>query len=135
MNTVFDRKKGYYTTVDVEGKTEFTFNVNTSLSGKLSIINTTMNNLVDDENGVMNKSLLDTGGSILSISQFTLYADTLKGRRPSYIDALRGEEATKLYDMFNEKLRNYVSVSTGIFGSDMKVSITNDGPVTIIMER
>ena len=71
-----------------------------------------MNNLVDDENGVMNKSLLDTGGSILSISQFTLYADTLKGRRPSYIDALRGEEATKLYDMFNEKLRNYVSVST-----------------------
>ena len=75
------------------------------------------------------------GGSILSISQFTLYADTLKGRRPSYIDALRGEEATKLYDIFNEKLRNYVSVSTGIFGSDMKVSITNDGPVTIIMER
>lgn len=91
--------------------------------------------IFDDENGVMNKSLLDTGGSILSISQFTLYADTLKGRRPSYIDALRGEEATKLYDIFNEKLRNYVSVSTGIFGSDMKVSITNDGPVTIIMER
>ena len=91
--------------------------------------------IFDDENGVMNKSLLDTGGSILSISQFTLYADTLKGRRPSYIDALRGEEATNLYDMFNEKLRNYVSVSTGIFGSDMKVSITNDGPVTIIMER
>ena len=91
--------------------------------------------IFDDENGVMNKSLLDTGGSILSISQFTLYADTLKGRRPSYIDALRGEEATKLYDIFNEKLRNYVSVSTGIFGADMKVSITNDGPVTIIMER
>ena len=91
--------------------------------------------IFDDENGVMNKSLLDTGGSILSISQFTLYADTLKGRRPSYIDALRGEEATKLYDIFNEKLRNYVSVSTGIFGSEMKVSITNDGPVTIIMER
>ena len=91
--------------------------------------------IFDDENGVMNKSLLDVGGSILSISQFTLYANTEKGRRPSYVDALRGEESIKLYDLFNEKLREYVNVECGIFGADMKVSITNNGPVTIVMER
>ena len=91
--------------------------------------------IFDDENGVMNKSLLDIGGSILSISQFTLYANTEKGRRPSYVDALRGEESIKLYDLFNEKLREFVKVETGIFGADMKVSITNNGPVTIVMER
>ena len=91
--------------------------------------------IMDDENGVMNKSILDTGGSILSISQFTLYADTSKGNRPSYMNALRGEESTKLYDLFNEELRKYVEVETGIFGADMKVSITNDGPVTILLER
>jgi len=91
--------------------------------------------IFDDENGVMNKSLLDVGGSVLSISQFTLYANTEKGRRPSYVDALRGEESIKLYDLFNEKLREFVKVETGIFGADMKVSITNNGPVTIVMER
>ncbi len=90
--------------------------------------------IFDDENGVMNKSILDIGGSVLSISQFTLYADTSHGRRPSYINALPGSEAIKLYDLFNEKLKNYVHVETGIFGSDMKVNITNDGPVTIIIE-
>ena len=88
-----------------------------------------------DENDVMNKSILDYGGEILSISQFTLYADTAKGNRPSYINALGGEEATKLYDMFNEELRKYVHVETGIFGADMKVSITNIGPTTIMLER
>lgn len=90
--------------------------------------------IFDDENGVMNKSILDVNGSILSISQFTLYADTLKGRRPSYVNALKNTEAKPLYDLFNEKLREKIKVETGIFGSDMKVSITNDGPVTIIME-
>lgn len=90
--------------------------------------------IFDDENGVMNKSILDVNGSILSISQFTLYADTLKGRRPSYVNALKNIEAKPLYDLFNEKLREKIKVETGIFGSDMKVSITNDGPVTIIME-
>ncbi|MBE6160580.1 MAG: D-tyrosyl-tRNA(Tyr) deacylase [Lactobacillales bacterium] len=91
--------------------------------------------IFDDENGIMNKSIIDVGGSILSISQFTLYADTKKGNRPSYINALNGEEATKLYDLFNEELRNNdIKVETGIFGSDMKVSIINDGPVTIILE-
>ena len=90
--------------------------------------------IFDDENGIMNKSLLDVGGDILSISQFTLYADSRKGRRPSYVNALNGEEAIKLYDIFNEKLRSHVKVETGIFGAEMEVSITNDGPITIILE-
>lgn len=91
--------------------------------------------IFDDENGIMNKSLLDVGGDILSISQFTLYADSRKGRRPSYVNALNGEEAIKLYDIFNEKLRSHVKVEAGIFGAEMEVSITNDGPITIILER
>ena len=91
--------------------------------------------IFDDNDGVMNKSILDVGGSILSISQFTLYADTSKGNRPSYIKALGGEEATKLYDLFNKELSEFVNVSTGQFGADMKVSITNNGPVTILLER
>lgn len=91
--------------------------------------------IFDDENGVMNKSILDYGGSILSVSQFTLYADTKKGNRPSYVAALRGEESTKLYDLFNEELRKYVDVETGIFGADMIVNITNIGPTTIMLER
>lgn len=89
----------------------------------------------DDSNGVMNKSILESGGSVLSISQFTLYGDTSKGNRPSYIKALKGEESTKLYDLFNDELRKYVSVETGVFGADMKVSIENDGPCTILLER
>jgi D-tyrosyl-tRNA(Tyr) deacylase len=91
--------------------------------------------IYDDEFGVMNKSILDTKGSILSISQFTLYADARKGRRPSYADALGGELATKLYDEFNEKLKKQVHVETGIFGAEMKVSLINDGPVTIMLEK
>ena len=98
--------------------------------------------IFDDENGVMNKSLIDVKGSILSISQFTLYADTKKGRRPSYIKALGGDEAFELYKLFNNKLRNYLlkldsslKVEEGMFGADMKVSFTNDGPVTIILEK
>lgn len=90
--------------------------------------------IFDDENGVMNKSIMDTSGTILSISQFTLYADTKKGRRPSYVNALNGEEASKLYEIFNRKLNEFVHTETGIFGSDMQVTLTNDGPVTIIME-
>ena len=90
--------------------------------------------IFDDDNGVMNKSIKDVGGSILSISQFTLYAETKKGNRPSYIKAMNGNDATKLYDIFNEKLREYVNVETGVFGADMLVSINNDGPITIIIE-
>ena len=91
--------------------------------------------IFDDENGVMNQSLLDVSGSILSISQFTLYADTRKGRRPSYIKALNGEEANTLYQLFNQKLRQFTIVEEGIFGADMKVDFINDGPVTIILEK
>lgn len=91
--------------------------------------------IFDDEDCVMNKSLLDSGGSILSISQFTLYADSKKGNRPSYIKALKSNEALPLYEEFNNKLKEYnVNVETGIFGADMKVNITNDGPITIILE-
>ena len=92
--------------------------------------------IFDDETGVMNRSLLDINGSILSISQFTLYADASKGRRPSYIKALNGKKATLLYDEFNNKLKNTgIPIETGIFGADMKVSLTNDGPVTIMLEK
>lgn len=90
--------------------------------------------IFDDENHVMNKSVQDVGGQILSISQFTLMADTQKGNRPSYINALSGDKATTLYDTFNKKLSAFVPVETGIFGADMKVEITNDGPVTIIID-
>lgn len=90
--------------------------------------------IFDDENSVMNKSILDVKGSILSISQFTLYADTTKGNRPSYSKSLNKEEAINLYDLFNEKLKEHVKVETGIFGADMKVSIINDGPINILLE-
>ena len=90
----------------------------------------------DDENGIMNKSLLDKSYSILSVSQFTLYGDASKGRRPSYVNALNGSLAKPLYDKFNEELRKYgIKVETGIFGGDMKVELINDGPVTIMLER
>lgn len=92
--------------------------------------------IFDDENGIMNKSLIDVDGSILSVSQFTIYADASKGRRPSYIKALNGNEAVKLYDLFNKKLREKnIKVETGLFGADMKVDFINDGPVTIILEK
>lgn len=87
-----------------------------------------------DEKGIMNKNVLDCNGEILSVSQFTLYADTRKGNRPSYIKALNGTEAHKLYDLFNEKLKKEIKVETGIFGADMQVSLTNMGPTTILLE-
>ena len=91
--------------------------------------------IFDDENGIMNKSVLDVNGSILSISQFTLYADCKKGNRPSYIDALAGDKAVILYDKFNELLNEMVITKTGRFGADMKIDLINDGPVTIILEN
>lgn len=91
--------------------------------------------IFDDENGVMNKSILDVNGTILSISQFTLYADTKKGNRPSYINALRGDEAIKLYEAFNKEMNSYVKTLPGVFGADMQVSLINDGPATILLEN
>lgn len=91
--------------------------------------------IFNDENSVMNKSIVDIHGQILSISQFTLYADTKKGNRPSYKRAMAYDEAKKLYDLLNQKLKDTgISVETGIYGADMEVHITNDGPVTIILE-
>lgn len=90
--------------------------------------------IFDDEEGVMNKSILDVGGEILSISQFTLYGDTTKGNRPSYMKALNGEEAIKLYETFNEEMNKYVVTKPGIFGAEMMVNVSNDGPITLIME-
>jgi len=99
------------------------------------LINKVLNlRIFEDENNIMNKSILDMGDEILSISQFTLYADTKKGNRPSYVHALNSIDAEKLYKLFNEKLSKFVKVETGIFGADMVVSINNDGPVTILLE-
>lgn len=91
--------------------------------------------LFDDENGKTNLSLTDIGGSILSISQFTLYASLKDGRRPSFVNAMRPDEATKLYDYFNECLRNTgIHIETGVFGADMKIDLENNGPFTTILD-
>ena len=89
----------------------------------------------DDENGIMNKSVCDIGGSVLSVSQFTLYADSNKGNRPSYINSMNQEEASKLYDIFNKELSDKINTQTGIFRADMQVELINDGPITIIIEK
>lgn len=90
--------------------------------------------IFEDEKGVMNKSVLDIDGEILVVSQFTLYGDTKKGNRPSYIEAMGGEEAIQLYDLFSDKLKEKVVTKKGVFGADMKVSLINDGPTTILIE-
>lgn len=90
--------------------------------------------IFDDEDGIMNKSVLDVSGEVLSVSQFTLYGNTKKGRRPSYIDSMKPDEATKLYDIFNQKLKEKIATKTGVFQAEMKVTLTNDGPVTLILE-
>lgn len=89
--------------------------------------------IFDDENGVMNKSIIDVGGEILCVSQFTLFAMTKKGNRPSYFKAAKGEISEPLYNEFCGKLKNIINkeIEKGIFGADMKVSLINDGPVTI----
>ena len=91
--------------------------------------------IFEDENGNMNLSINDIGGEILSISQFTLYGDAKNGNRPSFTEAMKYDETSNMYDIFNQKLKEKgLKVETGIFGADMKVSITNDGPVTILLE-
>ncbi len=91
--------------------------------------------IFEDENGKLNKSLVDVGGELLIISQFTLYGDCRKGRRPSFIEALGGDEAEKMYEEFVRQCRETVpKVETGRFGADMLVSIENDGPVTLMID-
>ncbi len=91
--------------------------------------------IFEDDQGKMNRSLLDVGGSILAVSQFTLYGDARGGRRPGFTDAARPEEANRLYEQLVEAWRGMgVHVETGVFRTDMKVSLVNDGPVTILMD-
>ena len=100
------------------------------LAGKIAQLR-----LFEDEEGKMNRSILDNGGEILSISQFTLYGDVKKGRRPSFTSAARPETAEPLWLTFNDALRNQgLVVETGIFGAMMDVQLVNDGPVTILVE-
>ena len=88
----------------------------------------------EDENDKMNLSLKDINGKLLLISQFTLYANTSDGNRPSFIDAAKPDVAIPLYDYFNQELKKEVHVETGVFGADMKIELLNDGPVTIVLD-
>ncbi len=144
MRLVVQRVKEASCTVDnvVTGKinTGFMVLVGFGLDDNRDVVDKMANKLsklrvFEDENGKMNLGLKDVGGDILSISQFTLYADASKGNRPSFNLALKGDEAIKLYDYFNEVLTNLgFRVEKGIFGADMKIRLLNDGPVTIILD-
>jgi D-tyrosyl-tRNA(Tyr) deacylase len=90
--------------------------------------------IFSDEEGKMNLSVRDIKGEVLSVSQFTLFANTKKGNRPAFTGAAQADLASHLYDQFNQELAQFVPVQTGIFGSDMQVSLTNDGPVTILLD-
>jgi D-tyrosyl-tRNA(Tyr) deacylase len=90
----------------------------------------------EDDAGKMNRSILDVGGSVLAVSQFTLYGDCRKGRRPAFTDAAPPELAKSLYERYVQKLKEQgIGVQTGVFAADMNVSLVNDGPVTMILER
>ncbi len=100
------------------------------LAGKVAGIR-----IFEDEAGKMNLGISDIGGEVLSVSQFTLYGDTRKGKRPSFIEAARPDEAIPVYEAFNKSLQQHgLTVATGIFGADMDVSLTNWGPVTLIID-
>lgn len=88
-----------------------------------------------DENGKTNLSIFNVNGTVLSVSQFTLYANLVKGNRPSYIESLKGEESSLLYQDFNNELRKHgLDVKEGVFGADMKVKLVNDGPYTLVLD-
>ncbi len=111
------------------------FNVNDTIDDINYIVKKIVNlRIFDDENGVMNRSVIDVNGEILSISQFTLQAITKDGNRPSYVNAMKGEDAIKLYDIFNSKLNENVKTYSGVFGADMLIKIDNDGPITIVID-
>ena len=113
------------------------FTHNDNISNIKYIVNKIVNlRIFEDNNNVINLSAKELNKELLVVSQFTLYADTSKGNRPSYINSLKHEEASVLYDLFVEELKkSNLKVETGIFRSDMKVSLINDGPTTIIIEK
>lgn len=113
------------------------FTHNDNISNIKYIVNKIVNlRIFEDYNNVMNLSAKELNKELLVVSQFTLYADTSKGNRPSYINSLKHEEASVLYDLFVEELKkSNLKVETGIFRSDMKVGLINDGPTTIIIEK
>ena len=113
------------------------FTHNDNISNIKYIVNKIVNlRIFEDSNNVMNLSAKELNKELLVVSQFTLYADTSKGNRPSYINSLKHEEANVLYDLFVEELKkSNLKVETGIFRSNMKVNLINDGPTTIIIEK
>lgn len=113
------------------------FTHNDNISNIKYIVNKIVNlRIFEDNNNVMNLSAKELNKELFVVSQFTLYADTSKGNRPSYINSLKHEEASVLYDLFVEELKkSNLKVETGIFRSDMKVNLINDGPTTIIIEK
>lgn len=143
MRVLVQRSKNSKVTIDgkVNGEIDhgFVLLVGFTNGDNETIIDKMINKIInlrifEDENEKMNLSILDTKGSILSISQFTLYANCKEGRRPSFTNALNPADASKLYDLFNDKLRSQIHTETGIFGADMKVEIYNDGPVTVMLD-
>ena len=143
MKVLLQRSKNSKVTINskIRGKIEHGFVIFVGFTNGDTelIIDKMINKIInlrvfEDENEKMNLSILDVKGSVLSISQFTLYANSKKGNRPSFVDALNPIEASNLYDKFNEGLSKYLHVETGIFGSNMKVEIYNDGPVTIMLD-
>ncbi len=143
MKVIVERSKNSQVAVNnkVVGKINYgmVILVGVAQSDTLKDIDYMINKIINlrifpDENGIMNKNILETNGEVLSISQFTLLANTEKGNRPSYINAMKGQEAASLYDYFNHQLKKFVPVATGVFGTDILVSINNDGPVTICLD-